>query len=89
MIIDCHGHYTTAPAALETWRKMQIDCGGDRAVMRGQGAPIIPDDLIRESLEKTQLRLQLERGIDLTIYSQRHPLSFSVPGQQIKKEDGQ
>ena len=24
MIIDCHGHYTTAPKALETWRNRQI-----------------------------------------------------------------
>ena len=24
MIIDCHGHYTTAPAQLEAWRKRQI-----------------------------------------------------------------
>ena len=24
MIIDCHGHYTTAPKALESWRNAQI-----------------------------------------------------------------
>ena len=24
MIIDCHGHYTTAPKALEAWRNRQI-----------------------------------------------------------------
>ena len=24
MIIDCHGHYTTAPKALEEWRNKQI-----------------------------------------------------------------
>ena len=24
MIIDCHGHYTTAPKALEDWRNQQI-----------------------------------------------------------------
>ena len=24
MIIDCHGHYTTAPKALENWRNQQI-----------------------------------------------------------------
>ena len=24
MIIDCHGHYTTAPKALEDWRSRQI-----------------------------------------------------------------
>ena len=26
MIIDCHGHYTTAPKALETWQKQQNAC---------------------------------------------------------------
>ena len=25
MIIDCHGHYTTAPKALEEYRKRQIE----------------------------------------------------------------
>ncbi|MFD0650772.1 hypothetical protein ACFQ2Y_21585 [Streptomyces malaysiensis subsp. malaysiensis] len=25
MIIDCHGHYTTAPPALEAWRTQQIN----------------------------------------------------------------
>ena len=24
LIIDCHGHYTTAPKALEAWRNQQI-----------------------------------------------------------------
>ena len=24
LIIDCHGHYTTAPKALENWRNQQI-----------------------------------------------------------------
>lgn len=25
MIVDCHGHYTTAPKALEAFRKRYID----------------------------------------------------------------
>jgi len=25
MIIDCHGHYTTAPKPLKGWRQRQID----------------------------------------------------------------
>ena len=25
MIIDCHGHYTTAPQSLEAFRQKQID----------------------------------------------------------------
>jgi 4-oxalmesaconate hydratase len=64
MIIDCHGHYTTAPAQLEDWRKAQLD--GTAA-----GAPKISDDELRDSLEKAQLKLQRERGADLTIFSPR------------------
>jgi 4-oxalmesaconate hydratase len=71
MIIDCHGHYTTAPAQLERWRKQQIDAKGDPARMAEADGPAISDDEIRESLERTQLRLQRERGTDLTIFSPR------------------
>jgi len=71
MIIDCHGHYTTAPATHEGWRKAQIDAGGDGKAMRDVADPAIGDDEIRESLENTQLRLQRERGTDLTIFSPR------------------
>ena len=58
MIIDCHGHYTTAPAAHEAWRKLQIEAHGDLDAMSGHDTLVISDDEIRESLEKTQLRLQ-------------------------------
>ena len=34
MIIDCHGHYTTAPKALEAWRNRQIAGIQDPALMR-------------------------------------------------------
>ena len=33
MIIDCHGHYTTAPPALEQWRKRQIAGINDPSLM--------------------------------------------------------
>ena len=32
MIIDCHGHYTTAPKALEQWRNQQIAAIQDPAL---------------------------------------------------------
>ena len=64
MIIDCHGHYTTAPAPLWEWRKRQV-AGQDPGPLR------IPDDEIRETLEKAQLRIQRERGTDLTFFSPR------------------
>jgi len=33
MIIDVHGHYTTAPKALETWRNRQIAGISDASLM--------------------------------------------------------
>jgi 4-oxalmesaconate hydratase len=71
MIIDCHGHYTTAPKALEGWRTTQVKAleGGAAAPRRADLS--ISDDELRESLEKSQLRLQRERGTDLTLFSPR------------------
>ena len=39
MIIDCHGHYTTAPKALEEWRNPQI-AGNQGPSPMPQGRPI-------------------------------------------------
>jgi 4-oxalmesaconate hydratase len=71
MIIDCHGHYTTAPKALEAWRKAQIAALEDKGRAPQKGSIAISDDEIRESLENSQLRLQRERGTDLTLFSPR------------------
>ncbi len=71
MIIDCHGHYTTAPKALEDYRKAQIAALSDPAHAATKGAVNISDDQIRESLEGAQLKLQRERGTDVTIFSPR------------------
>lgn len=69
MIIDCHGHYTTVPAEMERYRQAQL---ADLAnVSRGRVSEEIRDDQIRESLEGAQLKLQRERGTDLTIFSPR------------------
>jgi 4-oxalmesaconate hydratase len=69
LIIDCHGHYTTAPAAHQDFREAQI-----AAHENGKPLPDIPhisDDLIAESVEQNQLKLLRERGADLTIFSPR------------------
>jgi 4-oxalmesaconate hydratase len=71
MIIDCHGHYTTAPKQLEAWRKQQIEDLGKPDSVPAKGALRISDDEIRASLEDAQLRIQRERGTDLTIFSPR------------------
>jgi len=81
MIIDCHGHYTTAPAQLEGWRAEQV------AGKNTTSAPSISDDELRESLEKAQLRLQRERGADLTIFSPRaSKMEHHVGTEQVSQD---
>jgi 4-oxalmesaconate hydratase len=71
MIIDCHGHYTTAPQALQAYRDAQIEGLKDLSRPRTKGRVDISDDDIRQSLESAQLKLQRERGSDVTIFSPR------------------
>ena len=71
MIIDCHGHYTTAPSELTEYRKRQIAALADPKHLPVKGTLRISDDRIRESLEGAQLKLQRARGTDLTIFSPR------------------
>ncbi|HEY3594448.1 MAG TPA: amidohydrolase family protein [Polyangiaceae bacterium] len=71
MIIDCHGHYTTAPPALEEWRKRQIAGLSDRSLAPKASELKIGDDELRASIVDNQLRKMRERGIDLTIFSPR------------------
>jgi 4-oxalmesaconate hydratase len=74
MIIDCHGHYTTAPAAYERFRESQL--AGDPEPPPAQ----ISDEEIRESIEDNQLRLLRERGGDLMIFSpQASSMEHHVP----------
>ena len=65
MIIDAHGHYTTVPAGLRVFRALQISQMGRpvKAVVN------VSDDEIRASLEKGQLKLLDERGIDVMLFS--------------------
>jgi 4-oxalmesaconate hydratase len=69
MIIDCHGHYTTSPGALNDYRERQ------KAQLAETNCSVlapdfhISDDEIRESLENNQLRVQAQRGVDMTIFS--------------------
>jgi len=71
MIIDCHGHYTTAPKELEAYRQKQIADLKDPSQVPAKGTLSISDDQIRESIDKAQLKLQRERGTDVTIFSPR------------------
>ena len=72
MIIDCHGHYTTAPPELGRYRDQQkAELEQDPEHQAFKGVINISDEQIRESLEGAQLRLQRERGTDLAIFSPR------------------
>lgn len=69
MIIDCHGHYTTAPPQHDAWRDLQISAYRSGDVPPSY--PAISDDEIRETIEQNQLKLLQERGADMTIFSPR------------------
>ena len=70
MIIDCHGHYTTAPEPHNVWRDLQTQ-NFKSGLDTDPTYPEISDDEIVESIEKNQLRLIKERGADLTVFSPR------------------
>jgi 4-oxalmesaconate hydratase len=56
LIIDCHGHYTTAPKALETWRNAQIAGIKDASSMPKVADLKISDDEIKETILANQLK---------------------------------
>jgi 4-oxalmesaconate hydratase len=68
MIIDCHGHYTTAPGAHRQFRDAQLARLADPSLPEPAAADV-SDDAIRESIEHNQLRLLRERGGDMMIFS--------------------
>ncbi len=70
MIIDCHGHYTTAPEPHNQFRVSQLAHFKDPSLPR-PGAAKVSDDEIRETIEANQLKLQRQRGADLTLFSPR------------------
>ncbi len=71
LVIDIHGHYTTAPKALEAWRNAQIAGIADATKMPRAADLVISDDDIRETIETNQLAKMRERGSDVTIFSPR------------------
>ena len=71
MVIDCHGHYTTAPKELQAFRDSadrRAQGSGDRRPPVGRST--ISDDELRESVQP-QLKFQSDRGTDVTIFSPR------------------
>jgi 4-oxalmesaconate hydratase len=65
VIVDCHGHFTTAPKALLAWRRQQLE---SRDFSYARPVPITDEEL-RQALEERQLLEQRKRGLDLTLFS--------------------
>jgi 4-oxalmesaconate hydratase len=70
MIIDCHGHYTTAPKALQAFRDEQIAGLKTSGYVPTTRPLTISDVDLRESVQP-QLTFQTDRGTDLTVFSPR------------------
>ena len=70
MVIDCHGHYTTAPKELQAFRDDQIAALKNPAAARPKTLASLTDDQLRESVQP-QLKFQNDRGTDVTIFSPR------------------
>jgi 4-oxalmesaconate hydratase len=72
VIIDIHGHYTTAPPQLQAFRDAQLAALSDRRGSR-PSRPLQPDrisdDQVRESIENHQLKVLRERGGDFMLLS--------------------
>lgn len=69
LVIDCHGHFTTAPAELKQWRDRQIKAFEDDGSRVSPDELKISDDEIVDAISNGQLKLQDERGIDVGIIS--------------------
>jgi 4-oxalmesaconate hydratase len=83
MIIDCHGHFTTTPAAHQVFRDAQLAWLADPGPSE-PAVPLIGDDELRESIEPNQLRLLRERGGDLMLFSPRAAgMEHHVPDRAV------
>jgi len=69
MIIDCHGHFTTVPQSFRDFREKQVAFADDAANGPKLSEAHVTDDEIREGIGNGQLRLQQERGSDVTLFS--------------------
>ncbi|WP_230396155.1 amidohydrolase family protein [Streptomyces blattellae] len=83
MTIDCHGHFTTEPPEFRAFRTAQVDFAEGRSQHR-PGYAGVGDDALFAIITDNQLRLQRERGCDLTLLSPRASgMGHHVPGQDI------
>ena len=86
MIIDIHGHYTTEPQPLHVFRDKQLAGLADPARKPATPDLGITDEMLVQSVQP-QLKLQKERGSDLTIFSPRAAgMAHHVGTEAVSKE---
>lgn len=86
MIIDIHGHYTTEPPVLHQFRDKQLAGLADPMRRPASLDLAISDDMLRESVQP-QLRLQRERGSDMTLFSPRAAgMAHHVGSEEISQQ---
>src|SRR6202000_1065711 len=61
--------FTTVPASFRDWRAKQVAAANDPANAPSRDGAHVSDDQIREAIGNAQLKLQQERGYDLTLFS--------------------
>jgi 4-oxalmesaconate hydratase len=86
MIIDTHCHYTTEPQALHLFRDKQLAGLADAMRKPASYDLGISDEQIIQSVQP-QLKLQRERGSDLTIFSPRAAgMAHHVGTEEVSKQ---
>jgi 4-oxalmesaconate hydratase len=86
VIIDCHGHYTTTPAAHQAFRDAQLAAAVGPTNLPPR-RPAITDDEIRTSIESHQLRILRERGGDLMLFSPKASgMEHHVPDPLVARD---
>jgi len=86
LIIDCHGHFTTEPQKHHDFREAQVTYVEGKATERPV-YPGISDEELYVIVEGNQLRLQKDRGSDLTIISPRASgMGHHISGVDIATE---
>ncbi|MFD3488357.1 amidohydrolase family protein [Streptomyces sp. NPDC058665] len=86
MIIDIHGHYTTAPPQHQAFRDAQLARLADPALPAPVPA-VLSDDAIRESVGSNQLKLLRERGGDFMLFSPKaSAMEHHVPDPATAQE---
>ena len=71
LVIDCHGHFTTEPVEFHAFRQSQLDYVAGREADSSPNTRGIPDDELHRIITDNQLRVQIERGTDVTVLSPR------------------